>query len=172
MWCSRRSLSLFTHERYHHCCAPWLQAFDELLLLKPGGHTIFSGALGPDQSRLIGHFESMPVSTPLLEALRLGALRAGVSVSNPHCRRPCQLLAQQALESQPAVHLFAAWPLCPPCRAWPSLPRHRPTPPTGCWMRPGLQLSATSGSTLVHCTKWVARLRGTLQWLRPGCPAS
>ena len=35
------------------------QAFDELLLLKPGGKTIFCGPLGPEQQNLIGHFESV-----------------------------------------------------------------------------------------------------------------
>lgn len=36
------------------------EAFDELLLLKRGGKTIFFGNMGPDQSTLIGHFEAVP----------------------------------------------------------------------------------------------------------------
>ena len=35
------------------------QSFDELLLLKPGGETIFSGLMGPGQAHLINHFESV-----------------------------------------------------------------------------------------------------------------
>ena len=34
------------------------QAFDELLLLKRGGRTIFHGALGANSERLIHHFTS------------------------------------------------------------------------------------------------------------------
>eukprot|EP00798_Chlamydomonas_sp_ICE-L_P016439 gene16439-22657_t len=36
------------------------QAFDELLLLKRGGETIFFGDMGVDQCHLIQHFESVP----------------------------------------------------------------------------------------------------------------
>ncbi len=36
------------------------QAFDELLLLKRGGETIFFGNMGVDQATLISHFESVP----------------------------------------------------------------------------------------------------------------
>jgi hypothetical protein len=35
-----------------------LQAFDELLLLKRGGRTIFHGALGSDSGQLIDYFTS------------------------------------------------------------------------------------------------------------------
>ena len=35
-------------------------AFDELLLLKRGGETIFFGAMGEEQVNLITHFESVP----------------------------------------------------------------------------------------------------------------
>ncbi len=34
------------------------EAFDELLLLKPGGRVIFNGPLGPNQANLIRHFEA------------------------------------------------------------------------------------------------------------------
>ena len=34
------------------------EAFDELLLLKPGGRVIFNGPLGQDQANLIRHFEA------------------------------------------------------------------------------------------------------------------
>ena len=37
-----------------------LQAFDELLLLKRGGETIFFGQMGHEQVHLVGHFESIP----------------------------------------------------------------------------------------------------------------
>lgn len=36
-----------------------LQAFDELLLLKPGGETVFSGSLGHQQLMLIDHFQAV-----------------------------------------------------------------------------------------------------------------
>lgn len=41
------------------CSGDILQAFDELLLLKPGGRVIFNGALGQDQANLISHFQSV-----------------------------------------------------------------------------------------------------------------
>ena len=36
------------------------QTFDELLLLKPGGRTIYAGPLGPESSSLIAYFEAIP----------------------------------------------------------------------------------------------------------------
>ena len=39
--------------------ASLLQAFDELLLLKPGGETVFSGSLGHQQLMLIDHFQAV-----------------------------------------------------------------------------------------------------------------
>ena len=43
---------------------PLLQAFDELLLLKRGGETIFNGQLGKDSSELIEYFQVRCVATP------------------------------------------------------------------------------------------------------------
>ena len=40
--------------------SPSFQAFDELLLLKRGGETIFFGQMGHEQVHLVGHFESIP----------------------------------------------------------------------------------------------------------------
>ncbi|KAG2492873.1 hypothetical protein HYH03_008788 [Edaphochlamys debaryana] len=40
------------------------EAFDELLLLKPGGRVIFNGPLGPGQSTLVGHFEGAGPDVP------------------------------------------------------------------------------------------------------------
>jgi ABC-type multidrug transport system ATPase subunit len=34
--------------------------FDELLLLKMGGHQIFYGPLGPDSQNLVDYFQSVP----------------------------------------------------------------------------------------------------------------
>ena len=42
---------------------PLLQAFDELLLLKRGGETIFNGQLGKDSSELIEYFQVTCVAT-------------------------------------------------------------------------------------------------------------
>ncbi len=39
-------------------------AFDELLLLKPGGHVIFNGALGQDGARLVEYLTSFPDVQP------------------------------------------------------------------------------------------------------------
>jgi hypothetical protein len=47
-----------------------LQAFDELLLLKRGGRTIFSGALGRDSVKLIDYFTSaVPAVEPPQDGL-------------------------------------------------------------------------------------------------------
>lgn len=40
------------------------QAFDELLLLKPGGSTIFFGAMGDDAEKLIDYFQAIPGVSP------------------------------------------------------------------------------------------------------------
>ncbi|KAG2492020.1 hypothetical protein HYH03_009749 [Edaphochlamys debaryana] len=37
-----------------------MDAFDQLLLLKPGGRTIYSGALGPQQASLVAYLSSLP----------------------------------------------------------------------------------------------------------------
>jgi hypothetical protein len=39
---------------------PGVQAFDELLLLKPGGRTIYFGPIGDDSQRLTGYFQAIP----------------------------------------------------------------------------------------------------------------
>ena len=36
------------------------EAFDELLLLKPGGRTIFAGPMGDNSQLLINYFSSIP----------------------------------------------------------------------------------------------------------------
>ena len=36
------------------------QAFDELLLLKQGGESIYAGSLGPESRDLVAFFESIP----------------------------------------------------------------------------------------------------------------
>lgn len=40
--------------------APSLQAFDELLLLKRGGRTIFHGPIGRRAADLVSYFEAVP----------------------------------------------------------------------------------------------------------------
>ncbi len=42
---------------------PLLQAFDELLLLKRGGETIFNGRLGKDSSDLVEYFQVRCMAT-------------------------------------------------------------------------------------------------------------
>ena len=42
-----------------------LQAFDELLLLKPGGRTIYSGPMGDSSERLIAYFQGIPGVKPI-----------------------------------------------------------------------------------------------------------
>lgn len=46
--------------------APTLQEFDELLLLKRGGQTIFFGELGKGASSLVSYFEAFP-GVPAME---------------------------------------------------------------------------------------------------------
>ncbi|KAK2077910.1 hypothetical protein QBZ16_003778 [Prototheca wickerhamii] len=41
------------------------QAFDELLLLKPGGRTIYNGPMGDDSAALIAYFEAIPGVEPI-----------------------------------------------------------------------------------------------------------
>eukprot|EP00887_Chlorella_sp_A99_P000995 scaffold5.g995.t1 len=41
------------------------EAFDELLLLKPGGRTVFFGPMGDSSERLIGYFEGVPGVKPI-----------------------------------------------------------------------------------------------------------
>jgi hypothetical protein len=41
-----------------------MQAFDELLLLKPGGSTIFFGAMSDDAEKLIDYFQAIPGVSP------------------------------------------------------------------------------------------------------------
>ena len=61
---------------------PLLQAFDELLLLKRGGETIFNGQLGKDSSELIEYFQVRCVATssgcttsaPAADTLLIGAI--------------------------------------------------------------------------------------------------
>jgi hypothetical protein len=41
-----------------------MQAFDELLLLKPGGSTIYFGPLGDESADLLAYFQALPGVTP------------------------------------------------------------------------------------------------------------
>ena len=42
-----------------------MQAFDELLLLKPGGRTIYFGPMGDNSQRLIDYFQAVPGVEPI-----------------------------------------------------------------------------------------------------------
>ena len=42
-----------------HGVCHWLQAFDELLLLKRGGRTIYNGPTGRDSCTLVEYFQSI-----------------------------------------------------------------------------------------------------------------
>ena len=46
-------------------CALSLQAFDQLLLLKRGGQTIYCGPLGKHSSTLVAYFEVQPQQMPM-----------------------------------------------------------------------------------------------------------
>ena len=83
---------------------PLLQAFDELLLLKRGGETIFNGQLGKDSSDLVEYFQVRFVATssgcitsaPAADILLLGAISLlhqtsdteGTCSANSHCSNP------------------------------------------------------------------------------------
>jgi energy-coupling factor transporter ATP-binding protein EcfA2 len=49
----------------HQPSAAIFEAFDELLLLKPGGRCIFSGPLGPEGANLISYFSSIAGVEPI-----------------------------------------------------------------------------------------------------------
>lgn len=52
------------------------QAFDDLLLLKSGGHVVYHGSLGKRSHRLIQYFEAIPGVPRLQEGLNPGACAA------------------------------------------------------------------------------------------------
>lgn len=61
-----------TRRRAVLCCATRLQQFDELLLLKRGGETIFSGSLGKDACNLTSYFQALPGVEPMALGWVLG----------------------------------------------------------------------------------------------------
>ncbi|KAG2451837.1 hypothetical protein HYH02_003613 [Chlamydomonas schloesseri] len=74
------------------------EAFDELLLLKPGGRVIFNGALGANQANLIRHFEA----------------QAGVPKYEPHLNPANWMLdvSAPAAERRMGVDFAELWTGC------------------------------------------------------------
>ena len=90
---------------HHHPPPPALQAFDELLLLKPGGASIYFGPMVDSSERLIAYFQSIPGVHPCperynpanwwaalggrqLEGGKAGGLGGGACIAVPNLGSP------------------------------------------------------------------------------------
>ena len=68
------------------------QAFDDLLLLKSGGHVVYHGSLGKRSQRLIDYFQAIPGVPKLQEGLNPGAHAAELGAHVPSLPQPWRML--------------------------------------------------------------------------------
>ena len=67
-----RCARLFSQDAADGSDAPLLQAFDELVLLKRGGRTMYAGPTGHNSQKLIDYFQSIPDVPQIQEGINPG----------------------------------------------------------------------------------------------------
>ena len=86
-----------------------MQTFDELLLLKPGGRTIYAGPLGRESASLIAYFEAVPGVPKITQGLNPATWMLEISTVTAEARLGRDL-ATQFQDSQ--QFRYASIPVC------------------------------------------------------------
>ena len=78
LWCLAMDFTVFW--------ALFLQAFDELVLLKRGGRMMYAGPTGHNSQKLIAYFEAIPGVVAIKEGINPGQCRIIWALQVPHAK--------------------------------------------------------------------------------------